>query len=233
MTDISVQSTAFQVEKRSWLLSPHGTEPGTNPSITLDVSAFDASTHYPNGYILSGEPLAESAGLYVPYANQSSEVQKITVASSGNTTVGFQGVNAAATALAADAPGAAALQALLEGLPDIEPGDVTVTAGAGGDAGKLIVTFGGTWAGRDVPLMTVAGTGTAISTGTAGGAESPPGEGTGKGLLVAAVKVPNIADTTVNVGGGLLVHGFVKVSKLPRDPGAAFWADLPLIHHVA
>ena len=37
MTDISVQTTSFQVEKRSWLLGPHGTEPGATPSITLDV----------------------------------------------------------------------------------------------------------------------------------------------------------------------------------------------------
>jgi hypothetical protein len=69
MTDISVHSTAFQVENRSWLLSPHGTDPGTTPSITLDISAFTAGTHYPDGYIMSGEPLAElGSGLYAPYA---------------------------------------------------------------------------------------------------------------------------------------------------------------------
>jgi hypothetical protein len=54
MTDISVTTTAYQVEKRSWLLSEHGTEPGTTPGVTLDVSAFTAATHYPNGYLLSG-----------------------------------------------------------------------------------------------------------------------------------------------------------------------------------
>lgn len=237
MTDISVASTPYQVEKRSWLLSAHGTDPGTTPSITLDVSAFDPSTHYPDGYIKSGEPLALIAsGLYVPYANQSSEVQKVTVATSGNTTVGFQGVTAAATDLhLADSAAATALQGLLEGLPDIDPGDVAVTVGSGGDAGKLIVTFGGNWAGRDVPALTATGTGASVATSTAGGTEGSPGTGTGtgKGLLFSSVKVPNTANTAVDVGAALLVHGFVKVSKMPRDPGAAFWADTPLIHHVA
>jgi hypothetical protein len=71
MTDISVESVAYQVEKRSWLLSQHGTDPGTTPSITLDVSAFTAATHYPNGYIMSGIVLAklDAGGKYVPYVD--------------------------------------------------------------------------------------------------------------------------------------------------------------------
>ncbi|NUO57319.1 MAG: head decoration protein [Hamadaea sp.] len=59
MTDISVSSTAYQVEDRSWLMSQWGQGPGENPSIVLDVSAFTAGTHYPNGYIKSGEPLGK------------------------------------------------------------------------------------------------------------------------------------------------------------------------------
>lgn len=71
MTDISVQTTAFQVENRSWLLSPHGTDPGTTPSITLDVSAFTAGTHYPDGFFRSGLALGRitATGLYGPYDN--------------------------------------------------------------------------------------------------------------------------------------------------------------------
>lgn len=228
MTDISVQSSAYGVENRSWLLGQHGTEPGATPSITLDISSFTAGTHYPDGYIKSGEPLALlSTGLYGPYENQTSEVQKVTVATSGNTTVGFEGVTAAATALTADASGATALTGLLEGLPDIDPGDVVVTVGSGGDAGKLIVTFGGNWAGRDVPALTATGTGASVATSTAGGAESPTGEGTGKGLLFSTVKVPNTADTTKDVGAALFKHGFIKKARLPRDPGTSFWTDCP------
>lgn len=74
MTDISVGSVAYQVERRSWLLGNHGTGPGDNPSITLDVSAFSAAQHYPNGYIPSGIVLARliaSPNKYVPYLESS------------------------------------------------------------------------------------------------------------------------------------------------------------------
>jgi hypothetical protein len=55
MTSLAVETTYnLQPEKRNWLLGPHGTEPGTTPTVTIDVSAFTAATHYPNGYIPSG-----------------------------------------------------------------------------------------------------------------------------------------------------------------------------------
>lgn len=71
MTDISVSSLSYQTEKRSWLLSPHGTDPGATPSVTLDVSAFTAATHYPNGYLMSGIVLGKitATGLYAPYVD--------------------------------------------------------------------------------------------------------------------------------------------------------------------
>ncbi len=134
MTDISVTTTAYQVEDRSWLLSPHGTEPGTNPVIVLDVSAFTAGTHYPNGYFPSGLNLGRitATGLYGPYDNAAAD-------------------------------------------------------------------------GREVH----------------------------RGHLFSAVKVPNPADTTKDVGGALLVHGFVKLSRLPIALDAAGQADMPLIHYTA
>lgn len=69
MTDITVRRTDFQVEDRSWLLGPDGTGPGDNPTVTLDVSAFTAGTHYPNGYIPSGTVLGKitASGKYGPY----------------------------------------------------------------------------------------------------------------------------------------------------------------------
>lgn len=67
MTDISVLTTNFQVEKRDWLLSPHGSE--TAISGTLDVSSLTAATHYPNGYVPSGLVLGviTATGLYGAY----------------------------------------------------------------------------------------------------------------------------------------------------------------------
>lgn len=139
MTDISVTSTAYQVEKRSWLLSAHGTDPGTTPSATLLTSAFTPATHFPNGYFPSGLVLGQIAasGLYGPY-------------------------------------------------------DDTATDG------------------RQVA----------------------------KGLLFASVKVP--LDTTKNASGAIVVHGFVRIDKLPIASGAAGGGfldadgqtDLKLIHFV-
>lgn len=57
MTDISVSTTQYQVEDRSWHLSQLGSGPGENPNVVLDVSAFTPGTHYPNGYFPSGLPL--------------------------------------------------------------------------------------------------------------------------------------------------------------------------------
>jgi hypothetical protein len=59
MTDISVSKTNYQVEKLSWLLDDGGWE---KESITLDISAFTAGTHYPNGFIPSGTNLAQDHG---------------------------------------------------------------------------------------------------------------------------------------------------------------------------
>lgn len=70
MTDISVSSTSYQVEKRSWLIpQPGAIGHGYTPSGTLDISAFTAGTHYPNGYIPSGVVLGRitATGLLGPY----------------------------------------------------------------------------------------------------------------------------------------------------------------------
>lgn len=75
MTDISVRSAGYQTEKRSWLLSAHGTDPGTTPSVTLDITKFTAGTHYPNGYVPSGVALGRvtASGMYGPYDNSATD----------------------------------------------------------------------------------------------------------------------------------------------------------------
>jgi hypothetical protein len=147
MTYIGVESTAYQVEKRSWLLSQHGTDPGTNPNIVLDVSTFTAATHYPNGYLLSGIVL----GI-------------ITATSNANVTV-------------------------------VGPYDDSLATG----------------------------------------------QQVAAGILFSSVKVPSLTDTTKDPGGAMVVHGFVKRSKLPIANGAtgrgyidtAGETDLKLIHFSA
>lgn len=72
--DIALQQTeSYVAEDRSWLASRHGTD--VTQTITLDVSAFTANTHYPNGYIPSGVVLGKitATGLYGPYSNAASD----------------------------------------------------------------------------------------------------------------------------------------------------------------
>lgn len=80
-TDISVSSTNFQVEKRGWLWGTHGTGPGDNPSITLDVSTFTAATHYPNSYIPSGVVLGKitASGKYGPFESGATDGRQTAV----------------------------------------------------------------------------------------------------------------------------------------------------------
>jgi hypothetical protein len=234
MTDISVLSTPYQVEKRSWLLSPHGTDPGTTPSITLDVSAFTPAVHYPNGYIPSGTPLARitASGLYGPYS-VTDEVQTLTEGGSGLTsfTLTFNGQTTASIAAAATA---AQVQAAIEALSNVGAGNVSVTGAPGG---PYSVLFQGALADTNVAQMTstpTGGTGTlTVATLTGGGVEGAGGLDVCAGLLFSAVRVPNLADTTKDVGAALLVHGFVRLSKLPFTVDANGQTDLKLIHFVA
>ena len=65
---IQPRSTDYAVpDDPSWLGSAHGLD--STQTITLYVSAFTAGTHYPNGAILSGNPLGKitATGLYGPY----------------------------------------------------------------------------------------------------------------------------------------------------------------------
>ena len=68
--DLSLRRTVHQSEDRSWLGSSHGTE--ATESITVYTPAFTRATHYPNGFVPSGMPVAlitsgPGAGGYGPY----------------------------------------------------------------------------------------------------------------------------------------------------------------------
>lgn len=52
---------------QSWLDSAHGLRNAKTE--VLDISAFTAGTHYPNGYIPSGTPVAKVSGMLVPYTS--------------------------------------------------------------------------------------------------------------------------------------------------------------------
>jgi len=60
-----LKNETFGAGDQSWLGSLHGKY--TARTETLDISAFTAGTHYPNGYIPSGTAVAKVGGLLVPY----------------------------------------------------------------------------------------------------------------------------------------------------------------------
>lgn len=60
-----MKSETFGGGDQSWLGSTHGIANARTE--ILDISAFTAGTHYPNGYIPSGLPVAKVSGVLVPY----------------------------------------------------------------------------------------------------------------------------------------------------------------------
>lgn len=89
-------------------------------------------------------------------AGGTNEVQTINLgtATAGSITITFDGQTTGAIAWNATA---AAVQTALESLPNINPGDVVVTGGP--LPGTITLTFGGAFAGTNVPQVTVAPTG--------------------------------------------------------------------------
>lgn len=234
MTDIGVRWTDHQVDKRDWLLGTHGTGPGDNPSVVLDVSQFTQNTHYPNGYIPSGTPLAKitATGLYGPYS-VTDEVQTVTQGGSGLTSYTLT-LSGQTTASIAQAATAAQLQSAIEALSNVGAGNVIVTGSAGG---PYTVSFTGALADTNVAQMTstpTGGSGTVtVATTTGGGTEGSGGLETCAGLLFGSATVVRGTTTLTRVGGALFVHGFVKVSRLPFTLDVNGQTDLKLIHFTA
>lgn len=219
--DISVRSEGpWLAEDRSWLASDHGTT--ATRTITLDVSAFTANTHFPNGFIPSGTVLAELAsGLYGPYAGRTAEAQTVTITGTptgGTFTLTYEGATTAGIAFNATA---AAVRAALEALPGVSPGQVTVTGGPGPGT-PYVVTFTG--GGGDVAQMTASaasltgGTSPAVTvtTTTAGASTGSGGTETPAGHLFNSTQV---VAGGADVGAPLFEHGFVRISKLPANSG--------------
>lgn len=216
---------------RPWLASLVGVQ-DTN-SITLDLTKFTSGTHYSastspflqgRNVMKSGIPLGKvtASGLYAPYGGPTSETQTVTISGAptgGTFTLTFSGQTTAAIAYNASA---ATVQAALEALSNIAPGDVTVTGVAGG---PYTVVFGGAYLSDDVTQMTATASLTggttpavAVTTTTAGGAATAS-DGTQilTGFLVDHVYF-NPGST--KAAGALLWRGEVFAAKLPvpMDP---------------
>lgn len=60
-----IKTETFGGGDQSWLGSTHSIRNARTE--ILDISTFTAGTHYPNGYIPSGLPVAKVGGVLVPY----------------------------------------------------------------------------------------------------------------------------------------------------------------------
>ncbi len=56
---------SFGTGNIAWLGTGHSLDGARTE--TINVSAFTEGTHYPDGYVRSGQPVAKVAGLLVPY----------------------------------------------------------------------------------------------------------------------------------------------------------------------
>ncbi len=232
MTDPSIRTKKTLVQDDQRWISNGGEPIGKPRSIVLDRSAFDLASTFDDGFIPSGIAVARlsATGLYVPYGGAPSEVQTVTVdATSGNFTLTFDG---ATTANIAENASAAAVQAALEALPTVNPGDITVSGSAGG---PWTLTFGGRYVGQNVPQVTgtdvtLSGGGDTIgsATTTAGGPSAGTGVGVAKGLIFAGV--PYDRDSTGDLTAALFWSGEVVESFLPTAHGIDAAAKAALSH---
>mgnify|MGYP001184981112 CR=1 FL=1 len=62
-----MKTETFQAGDQTWLGSSHGIHECRTE--TVDISTFTAGTHYPDGYLPSGTPVAKVGGVLVPYTS--------------------------------------------------------------------------------------------------------------------------------------------------------------------
>lgn len=223
MSDISIRTRYDYKGDDSRWIGAGGQDLESAETITLERGLFDLVTLFPNGFIPSGVCLGKktSSGKYGPYGGNLSEIQTITRTATGGTVAITWDGNPTVpvdTAVVA-ATTAAQIKAALETMGDIDVGDVTVTGVAGG---PFVVTFGGRYAGLDVPPIVIdatnatGGTVTVAQT-TAGGSTVSDGREVPVGFLAWPVKYDR--NSTGDIGAALLWRGEVIVSKLPANHG--------------
>ena len=73
MPSYGVTTTSYGQGNRTWMLTGKGRD--TCRTVTLDISAFTANTHYPNGYLPAGLVLGKitASGMYAPYIDANSD----------------------------------------------------------------------------------------------------------------------------------------------------------------
>lgn len=77
--DTAVRTEVIGAGDQSWLGSAHGTNMCT--TITISKASLTLATHYPDGYLKSGEPLGKitASGKYGPYDNAAVDGREVLV----------------------------------------------------------------------------------------------------------------------------------------------------------
>jgi hypothetical protein len=224
VSDYSMTTTKYGGTDKRWKRSFHD-------QVTLD-GTLDGALFTPGEEVRSGRVLGRvtATGRLGPYEQSANEVQSINLgaASAGTITIGFDGETTGAIAFNATA---ADVQAALNALSNVSPGDITVTGGP--LPGTITLTFGGRYAGTNVPQVVVTPTGltggtVTVATVTEGGSAVTDGRDTAVGHLDPDVK---IKDASSRPHVAVFVAGTVNRTGLPAGHGldAAAEADLPRI----
>ena len=239
--DIKVETEEFLGnEDRRWMALRKGYD--TAMSGTLDVSSLHTDHWISKGWVPSGLALVKSGGLWVPYNSVAdvAEVQSITRTSTGGTfTLNLDG-EVTGNIDASAAVTAAVIQAAINLLSNVDEEHTATVTGAAG--GPFAVTFGGLWAGEDMPQMISGGapTGGTVTIGTTT-AGVPAHTGTDYGLLFSSTKagLTNTGSdkaTAADVGIAVVWEGMVNQNFLPTFVttklglvDANFRAHLPLM----
>lgn len=228
--DLDIRRTEFGPDTdQGFIVKPSDI---TEVGCTLDLSLFGLTAD--DRSIPAGTPLglvtAEGVfGAYSGGANRTDEVQTLIEGGSGLTsfTITFDGQT---TGSIDDDATPAQVQAALEALSNIAPGDVVVTGTTAPI--NMAVRFAGNLADANVAQMTTTPTGgtgsVAVATTTAGGAE---GSNDGRQVFAGVLfdTIPTRGKTSGNVGASRIVLGAIYEAKLPTPIDSAAKADMPSI----
>lgn len=244
MTEWGTHTQSFQGHDMSWLGSAFGVDMGL--PIELDLALFDFVTDFPNGFLPPGIVLAKTGSVWGHYDPGTVVNEQQSLIATGGTvgdfTLTFDGATTAPIAWNATA---AAVQAALEALPNIAPGDV-VCAGGPLPGTAVTIDFAGQYADTNVPALIVVdnitnGTAT-ITTPQAGGGTGAATGGAGLdvagGFLLFPVSTVNMLTkeklTTGPATAALFTRGRVREANLPATSrlDAAAKAALPFIEFI-
>lgn len=159
----------------------------------------------------------KTTGYHQAWGADVNESVSIPVDATGGTwTISFDGETTAAIAFNATA---ATVKAALEALSNISPGDVTVTGGPGDSGGTTpyVITFGGKYAGLDVPAIT-----TGVGSLTGGGGTATPvitAGGNVTGIIGFLYPVDLTLSATKQTQATVMVRGMVLAGDVALPTG--------------